>query len=155
MNDMSEPVAQNQFTLEQIYLKDCSFESPLAPSIFTEELSPPEAGVNIQTQINGLPNRPGSHEVVLAVTIEAKSEDRSLFVCEVQMAALVTLSPQDESEQSRILGARAPEALFPYVRQTISDLVTRGGFLPVMLQPLDFDAIYEQQASQSSAQLNG
>ncbi len=155
---MSEPDMQpspGQFTLEQIYLKDCSFESPLVPGIFTEELSPPEAGVNIQTQINGLADRPGSHEVVLAVTVEAKSGDRSLFVCEVHMGAIVSLNGVPESAQGRALGARAPEALFPYVRQAISDLVTRGGFLPVMLQPLDFDAIYQQQAMQSTGQLNG
>lgn len=145
-----------QFTLEHIYLKDCSFESPLSPGVFTRQYSPPEASVNIQTQINGLIDRPEAREVVLSVTVEARvEEEHSLFVCEVHMAALVALGDAPESDQQRVLGARVPELLFPYVRETVSDLVVRGGFLPMMLQPLDFDAIYQQQAAQRGQPLDG
>ncbi len=145
---------QGQFALEHIYLKDCSFESPLSPGVFMEQFKPPEAGIGIQTQINGLEARPEAREVVLSVTVEAKSEERSLFICEVHMAALVSMGEVSETEFGRIVGARVPEVLFPYVRQTISDMVVRGGFLPVMLQPIDFDAIYEQHADTSGMTLN-
>lgn len=157
-SDTSQTAAapgQGQFTLEHIYLKDCSFESPLSPGVFTTQFSPPEASIGIQTQVNGLENRPESREVVLTVTVEAKSDEQSIFVCEVHMAALVTLGNQlSQDAMGRMVGARVPEILFPYVRQTVADLVVRGGFLPIMLQPLDFDAIYEQHANTAGVTLN-
>ncbi len=146
-NPAGAPLAipgQGQFTLEHIYLKDCSFESPLAPGIFTEQLTPPEASINVQTQVNGLGERSEAREVVLTVTLDARTGERSLFMCEVHMAAVVSLPGGSSADQGRVLGARVPETLFPYVRQTVSDLVVRGGFLPVMLQPIDFDAVYDQ-----------
>ncbi|MGH8127291.1 MAG: protein-export chaperone SecB [Gammaproteobacteria bacterium] len=145
---------QGQFSLEHIYLKDCSFESPLAPGVFMEQFDPPEASIGIQTQVNGLESRPEAREVVLSVTVEAKSQERSIFICEVHVAALVSIGEISEADLGRVVGARVPEVLFPYVRQTISDLVVRGGFLPVMLQPIDFDAIYEQHANASGMTLN-
>ncbi|MGH8162551.1 MAG: protein-export chaperone SecB, partial [Gammaproteobacteria bacterium] len=84
-----------QFTLEHVYLKDCSFESPLSPGAFTEQYTP-ELSINIQTRINGLVTRPEAREVVLSVTVDARLEgDRSLFVCEVHMGALVALGDED------------------------------------------------------------
>lgn len=156
--DTTQPVAtpgQGQFTLEHIYLKDCSFESPLSPAVFTTQMTPPEASIGIQTQVNGIDARPEAREVVLSVTVEARSEERSIFVCEVHMGALVSIGEVPQDVQGRVVGARVPEVLFPYVRQTVTDLVVRGGFLPVMLQPIDFDAVYEQHSSTSGAQLNG
>ncbi|MGH8161207.1 MAG: protein-export chaperone SecB [Gammaproteobacteria bacterium] len=144
-----------QFALEHIYLKDCSFESPLSPDVFNEQIAPPEASINLQTQINALTNRPEAREVILSVSLEARSAERSLFICEVHMAAVVALVNAAQGEEGRILGARVPEALFPYVRQAVSDLVVRGGFLPVMLQPIDFDAVYQQHATQQGRPLDG
>jgi preprotein translocase subunit SecB len=144
-----------QFTLEHIYLKDCSFESPLSPAAFTEQFSP-ELNVNIQTQINGLVSRPEAREVVLSVTVDARVDgEQSLFVCEAHLGALVAMGDAPEEVQQRLLGARVPEMLFPYVRETVSNLVVRGGFMPMMLQPIDFDAIYEQQATQQNRPLDG
>lgn len=143
------------FQLEHIYLKDCSFESPLTPGIFSEQIAPPEAAINIQTQVNALGDRAEAREVVFSVTLDARSEERSLFVCEVHMAAIVRLGDAADQDQGRVLGARVPEILFPYVRQTVSDLVVRGGFLPVMLQPIDFDAVYRQHTAQGGQPLNG
>ncbi len=144
-----------QFMLEHVYLKDCSFESPLSPGAFTEQYSP-ELNINIQTRINGLVTRPEAREVVLSVTVDARLEgERSLFVCEVHMGALVSLGEGEEDAQQRVLGARVPEMLFPYVREALSNLVVRGGFMPMMLQPIDFDAIYEQQAMQQGQPLDG
>jgi len=145
---------QGQFVLEHIYLKDCSFESPLSPGVFMEQFEPPEASIGIQTQVNALEARPEAREIVLSVTVEAKSQERSIFICEVHMAALVSVNELSETEMGRVVGARVPEVLFPYVRQTVSDMVVRGGFLPVMLQPIDFDAIYEQHANTSGMTLN-
>lgn len=139
-----------EFRLEHIYLKDCSFESPLAPGIFGEQFPAPDASINLQTQVNALANRPEAREVVLSVNLEAKAGERSLFVCEVHMAAVVVLGETAEPQQGWALGARVPEILFPYVRETLSDLIVRGGFLPVMLQPIDFNAVYQQHSLQQA-----
>ena len=155
--DFSQAVAspgQTQFALEMVYLKDCSFESPLSPGVFTAQFSPPEAAVGIQTQVNAIEERPDAREIVLSVTVEAKSEERSLFICEVHMAALVSLGEMDADAMGRIVGARVPEVLFPYVRQTVSDLVVRGGFLPIVLQPIDFDSVYDQHAGSQCVSLD-
>ncbi|HEX5313850.1 MAG TPA: protein-export chaperone SecB [Gammaproteobacteria bacterium] len=162
MTDLDQPTAgaprvptdTQRFLLERIYLKDCSFESPLSPTVFQEPVDAPDAHVNLQTQINALADRPEAREVVLSVGVEARSGERSLFVCEVQMAAVVTLDGLASSEEGAILGARVPEALFPFARQAVCDLVVRGGFLPVMLQPIDFDAVYRQHASQQGRPLD-
>lgn len=143
-----------QLRLEHIYLKDCSFESPLAPGIFGEQLTAPDANINLQTQVNVLADRPEAREVVLSVSFEAKSGDRSLFMCEVHMAAVVVVGDASQADQGRLLGARVPEILFPYVREAVSDLVVRGGFLPVMLQPIDFDTVYSQHSAQQGRQLD-
>lgn len=146
---------KDQFTLNHIYMKDCSFESPMSPAVFMNDMPPPDAGINIQTQINGVVDQPNLREVVLTVTVEARTGEQIVFVCEVHMAATVSLPEVDEAQAGAVLGARVPEVLFPYVRQAISDLVTRGGFLPVMLQPIDFDAVYAQHAANQGHPLNG
>lgn len=148
------PQGQTNFTIEHIYLKDCSFESPLAPGVFTAQMSPPEASVNIQTQVNAIEGQEQTREVVLSVTVEATSDERSIFMCEVHMAALVGLAAESEDVNNRIVGIHVPETLFPYVRQAIADLVTRGGFMPMLLQPIDFHAIYEQRTNGGEAILN-
>ena len=155
MADAEVPQEQKNLTIEHIYLKDCSFESPLSPGVFLAQMSPPEAAVGIQTQINGLEGRPEAREVVLSVTVEAKSDERSIFVCEVHMAGLVSLSPDTEEVHNRLTGIYVPEVLFPYVRQTIADMVMRGGFMPILLQPIDFHAIYEQHANGGETRLDG
>ncbi len=155
MADATAQQGLSNFTIEHIYLKDCSFESPLSPTIFTSQMSPPEASVDIQNNVNSVEGRPESREVVLSVTVEAKSNERSLFVCEVHLAGLVNLGNDTEDAINRVVGIYVPEILFPYVRQTISDLVTRGGFMPMLLQPIDFHAIYEQHTNGGEATLNG
>lgn len=143
-----------QLRIEHIYLKDCSFESPLAPGIFGEQFASPDANINLQTRVNALAERPEASEVVLSVSFEAKSDERSLFICEVHMAAVVVVGDAAQVDQGRVLGARVPEILFPYVREAVSDLVVRGGFLPVMLQPIDFDAVYSQRSMQPERPLD-
>lgn len=154
MADATAPQGEKNFTIEHIYLKDCSFESPLSPAVFTSQMSPPEASVGIQTQVNGIEGRPDAREVVLSVTVEAKSDERSIFMCEVHMGGMVSLAADTEDALNRVVGIYVPETLFPYVRQTISDLVTRGGFMPMLLQPIDFHAIYEQHANGGETTLN-
>ncbi|HYW75299.1 MAG TPA: protein-export chaperone SecB [Gammaproteobacteria bacterium] len=153
-DDTNAPQGQPSFTIEHIYLKDCSFESPLSPGVFTSQMEPPEASVNIQTQINALEGREDAREVVLSVTVEAVSDERSIFMCEVHMAALVTLFADTEDTLNRLLGIHVPETLFPYVRQGVADLVMRGGFMPMLLQPIDFHAIYEQRSNSGEVMLD-
>ncbi len=142
-----------QFSIEAIYLKDCSFESPLAPAILGTPNLAPEIKVNLQTAINGIRDNPHLNEVVLTVTLEARWQERVTFLAEIHQAALLQLRGFTEEEKGPLLGAYAPGLLYPYARELLAGLINRGGFPSVLLQPVNFDAIYQQhlmQASQTS-----
>jgi len=149
---MSEQAAQErQFAIQRIYTKDLSFESPNAPAVFMGEWKP-EINVGLQTEINHLGN--DSIEVVLTVNVEAKHGDNTAFLVEVQQAGIFLAKGFSEQELSPLLGIGAPNALFPYAREVVSDLVTRGSFPQFMLQPVNFEAMFAQQvaAQQQAAQ---
>ncbi|MHB1543791.1 MAG: protein-export chaperone SecB [Gammaproteobacteria bacterium] len=161
MNETPTPVAspepaeppERQFSIEAIYLKDCSFESPLAPAILGTPNLAPEIKVNLQTAINGIRDNPHLHEVVLTVTLEARWQDRVTFLAEIHQAALLLLRGFTDEEKGPLLGAYAPGLLYPYARELLASLVNRGGFPSVLLQPVNFEAIYQQhlmQATQAS-----
>jgi preprotein translocase subunit SecB len=148
----ADPV-ERQFTIEAIYLKDCSFESPLTPAILGTPNLSPEIKVNLQTAINGIRDNPDLHEVVLTVTLEARLQDRVTFLAEIHEAALLRIRGFSDEEKAPLLGAYAPGLLYPYARELLASLVNRGGFPSVLLQPVNFDAIYQQhllQANQST-----
>lgn len=130
-----------QFNIQRIYLKDVSFEIPNAPAIFREEWHP-ENNVTINTTVNGLDQE--TFEVVLAVTLTSKIPDRTIYVVEVQQAGIFTITGFPEQERSRLLGAYCPNVLYAYVREVISDLVTKGSFPQVVMQPMNFDALFFQ-----------
>ena len=137
---------QQQFAIQKIYLKDVSFESPLAPTIFTETQFKPEINVQINTEAKTVSDN--THEVVLTVTVTAKQADKTAFLVEVKQAGLFQMSGFEEEQLGGMLGAYCPEALFPFARESVSSLVAQGGFPQVLLAPVNFNALYMQQQQQ-------
>ena len=140
---------ERQFNIQRIYTKDISFESPNAPQVFLGEWKP-ELNVNLQSQINDLGN--DNMEVVLTVSVEAKDGEKTSFMAEVQQAGIFMVKGFKDEEKGPLLGIGAPNALFPYAREAISDLVTRGSFPQFVLQPVNFEAMYAQQLAQQRAE---
>jgi len=129
------------FALQKIYLKDCSFESPNAPAIYTEQWNP-----NIQLNMHTTSSVVGenAHEVVLHTTLEAKLGDKIALLIEVQQAGIFEIVDASEEELKSLLACRCAEMLYPFSRQIISDLATQGGFPQLLLQPMDFEELFAQ-----------
>ncbi|WP_373020639.1 protein-export chaperone SecB [Thiomicrorhabdus sp.] len=137
---MSETTQQQKFIIQKIYTKDISFESPNSPGIFTTEFKP-QLEVNLNVESTALEE--GIFHVVLRVTATTKVEEHTAFLCEVEQAGIFTLEGFEEEELAYLLGAQCPNALFPYAREVVSDLVARGGFPQLLLEPVNFDAMYQ------------
>lgn len=134
------------FSIEKIYLKDVSFESPSAPGVFTEEWAP-EINMDLNSQGQALENN--VFEVELSITVTAKNKDKTAFLVEIKQCGIFSISGMDEANLNGMLGSFCPNILFPYAREAISDLVTKGGFPQLLLSPVNFDAIYAQHLQNS------
>lgn len=147
---MVEEKIQVQIKIERIYLKDASFESPGSPTVFGEQFRP-EMKVDINTRVNNLGDN--RHEVVLSVTVNAsRSEDRTTYIVEVQQAGIFVINASEGDNISPVLGVHCPNMLFPYMRENVDSLVTKGGFPPVHLAPVDFKMLFTQAIRQQSTQ---
>lgn len=149
---MSEEQSQQQFAIQKIFIKDVSFESPNAPGVFTDGEWKPE--VNVQINTEGKTLAEGMHEVTLTVTVTAKQQDKTAFLVEVKQSGIFQMAGFEQEQMGGMLGAYCPEVLFPYAREAISDLVTKGGFPQMLLSPVNFNALYmqhQQQAQQAAA----
>lgn len=141
---------QPVFAIEKIYVKDLSLEIPHAPQIFLERETPQ---IDIQLHTEGKPIAENIFEVVLTVTVTAKFAEKTLFLVEAAQAGIFQIQNVPESDIEPILGITCPNILFPYARETVSDVVTRAGFLPVVLSPMSFEALYQQrQQAQAAAE---
>jgi len=140
-----------QFAIQKVYLKDASFETPHSPEVFRSEWRP-EANVELNTGQQQLGE--GTYEVVVTVTVTAKLEEQTAYLCEVHQAGIFTITGMDSEMLEGLLGSYCPGLLFPYAREAISDLVTKGGFPPMVLSPVNFDALYAQRkASEQQSQV--
>ncbi|MCS5712678.1 protein-export chaperone SecB [Candidatus Berkiella aquae] len=133
------------FTIQRIYVKDVSFETPHAPEIFREEWKP-EVNVDLQTKTNRLEE--SIYEVVLHLTVTVKMGERVAFLVEVHEAGIFTVKGFNQDQLGHALGSMCPNILYPYARETISDIVIRGGFPQLLLAPVNFDALYLQHLEQ-------
>ena len=140
---------QPTFAIERIYLKDLSVEVPNAPEVFLEREAP-SMEVNISS--NGRAVQDGMFEVVLTVTITAKIKDKTLFLVEAAQAGVFQIRNVPQQDMGPVLGIACPNTLFPYVRETISAVTSRAGFQPVVLAPMTFEGIYQQQMQQMQQQ---
>lgn len=140
-----------KFALERVYLKDASFESPKSPGVFSGKWNP-KTSVNLSAKNSRVAD--GVHEVILTLTIDAKQEDNTAFLIEVQQAGVFACSGFSEEDLERVLATVCPNILFPYARETIDSMVVRGNFPPVLLAPVNFEALY-QQSKQQAGQVTG
>lgn len=142
MAESENKTPEQQLVIQKIYTKDISFESPNTPAVFLKEWNP-NVNMELNTNANKTDNE-SIYEVVLTITITVKIEDETIYLTEVHQAGLFTVTGFNETDIGAILGSFCPNALFPYARETISDLVTRGGFPQLLLAPVNFDALYQQ-----------
>jgi preprotein translocase subunit SecB len=134
--------APQALTLQKVYLKDVSLETPNSSQIFTENWKPE---FNIQIGTNNKVLSDDVHEVVLSLTITAKHDDKTAYLIEIQQAGVFTLKGFTAQQRGSMLGAFCPNTLFPYAREAVDSLLIKGGFPPLHLNPINFDAIYQQQ----------
>ncbi len=145
---MSEQPAAT-FQIEKVYVKDLSLEIPNAPQVFAEQAQP-ELEVRIDT--GAAPFAEGYFEVTVSATVTARAGERTLFLAEAVQAGIFQLRNMGEEELGPILGIACPTILYPYLRETISDLITRGGFPAVLLSPISFEQLYLQRVQQQPPQ---
>lgn len=148
MSEREDAGDGRRVTLQKIYLRDASVEVPDGPRVFTSEWKP-KIDVDLDTRIQNAGQ--DHHHVVVTVTVTAKLEDHTAYIVEVQQAGVFTLQGFGEEDRRRVLGVYCPDTLFPYVRETVSDLVQRAGFPPFLLQPINFDALYRSGRTQAEA----
>jgi preprotein translocase subunit SecB len=138
-----------QFAIEKLYVKDLSLEVPNAPQIFLDR-EPPQIGIELQTNVNSLGDN--MYDVSLKVTVTAKAGEKTVFLVEVAQAGVFGVTGVPDDQLQPILMIACPNILFPYARETISTTVTRAGFLPVLLNPVNFEALYAQQQAAKQQQ---
>ncbi len=139
MSEQQNPMEQGKFALQRIYVKDLSFESPNAPQCFRDEWKP-EIKLDLNTENTKLDDK--NIEVTLHVTVTVKNRDKTAFLVDVQQAGLFYVEGFAPQQMQALLGSYCPNVLFPYARETVSDLVGRGGFPQLLLAPVNFDALF-------------
>jgi preprotein translocase subunit SecB len=142
--------AQQQFMMQRIYAKDLSFESPSSPDVFKKQWQP-KTNVELNTKSDKVDDQ-GNFEVVLTITITSKIDEETAYLVEVQQAGIFFITGFEGEDLRRILGTAAPNILFPYARENIDSVCVKGGFPPVMLAPVNFEALYQQALTQAQSQ---
>lgn len=137
------------FAIQRIYLKDISFETPMGAEAFLQPVKPAiQQDLNIQ--VNQLNEE--TMEVILLLTITAKAENRTLFLVEVKQAGLFTVAGFDKRQVTQLINTACPQILFPYAREAVDSILNRGSFPPLMLAPINFDAVFAQAMEQAAQQ---
>jgi preprotein translocase subunit SecB len=148
---MTEATApKKQFAILKLYVKDVSFESPGTPHSLSYKQWAPKVDLNLtntHTQVEG-----DTYEAVLSITVTVSHEDKTAFLIEIQQAGLFSIAGFDDQELKYLIGSQCMSILFPYARETISSLSANGGFPPLILAPVNFDALYQQHLQQNQAQ---
>ena len=136
------------FQIQRIYLKESSLEQPNSPAILLEQESPTG---DIQLGVEGNPVADGIFEVTVTATVHTKIKDKTVFLVEAKQAGIFEIRNLDEDQMGQIMGIACPQIVYPYLRGNVADLVQRGGFPPVHLTEINFQAMYEQQRAQAAA----
>ncbi len=143
MEQNEQPV----FGIEKLYVKDLSVEVPNAPQIYLEREAP-QVEIQLGTGGNGLGD--GVYEVVLTVTVTAKLEEKTVFLVEVGQAGIFRIMNVPNEQIEPLIAVACPNILFPFAREAVSDAVTRAGFSPIVLQPVNFEAMYVQRLQEQA-----
>ncbi|MFP4079415.1 MAG: protein-export chaperone SecB [Ectothiorhodospira sp.] len=141
--------SQQEFGLQKIYTRDISYKAPNTPAVFLKEWKP-ETNVQLNTQSRALDD-PGVYEVELTLTVTAQSQGQTAYLVEVKQAGVFRMRGIPEDQMGPLLSAYCPNILFPFAREVVSDLVTRGGFPQLLLAPVNFDALYAQRLREQQA----
>lgn len=138
MSDTNNPV----FQIQRVYLKESSLEQPNSPAILLEQEQPT---VDIQLGVNASTVADGMYEVVVTATVQTKIKDRTVFLVEASQAGIFEIRNLPPEQMGPIMGIACPQIVYPYLRGNVADLIQRGGFPPVHLSEINFQAMYEQQ----------
>ena len=145
-----EQITKKNFAIQKLYVKDTSFESPTAPQSFKFKQWEPKIDLNLtnnQSHVEG-----DLYEVVLVITATVTHQDATAFLVEIHQAGLFSIAGFDDEEKKYLMGSQCMSILFPYAREIISDMSVRGGFPPLILSPVNFDALYQQHLQQQQGQ---
>lgn len=144
---MSEKeTTENLFSIQKLYVKDISFESPASPGVFSFKKWEPKIDLNLNNAHKLISEN--VYEAVLTITVTVKHNKKTAFLVEVQQAGIFTVAGFKQQDRNYILASQCMNILFPYAREVISDLTARGGFPPLILSPVNFDALYQQHTQQ-------
>ena len=155
---MNEEIAQEplpaqdgvQVTLQTVYLKDSSYESPNGPRLPNNQAWEPKFQLNMNTAAEEI--APDVREVSLTITLEAKQGESTMYLVEVKQAGVFAIVGASSEDLKRLIGSFCPSVLFPYAREVVSDLITKGGFPNFLLPLVNFDALYQQAAENGQTQ---
>jgi len=140
------PLPNAVFSIDKIYVKDLSLESPGSPQSFMTQQQP-QVELGLRTKSEQI--QPDVYECVLTVTLTAKSGDKTLFLVEASQAGIFTIRGVPNEHLQPVIAINCPTVLFPYARETLADAIGRAGFPPVHLAPINFEALYQQQLAQA------
>ena len=146
MAEQQDPV----FQIQRVYLKDLSLEQPNSPAILLEQEQP---SVDIQLGVDATPVADGIVEVTVTATVQTKIKDRTVFLVEAKQAGIFEIRNLPEDQMGAILGIACPQIVYPYLRGNVADIIQRGGFPPVHLAEINFQAMHEQQQAQAAGQV--
>jgi preprotein translocase subunit SecB len=136
------------FQIQRVYLKEASLEQPNSPGILLEQASP---SVDIQLGVEGTPIAEGMYEVAVTATVHTKIDDKTVFLVEAKQAGIFEIRNLPEEQMGAIMGIACPQIIYPYLRSNVADIIQRGGFPPVHMSEINFQAMYEQQQAQKAA----
>jgi preprotein translocase subunit SecB len=138
-----EPV----FQIQRVYLKEASLEQPNSPAILLEQEQP---SVDIQLGVEAIPVADGVYEVCVTATVQTKIKDKTVFLVEAKQAGIFEIRNLAQEQLGQIMGIACPQIVYPYLRGNVADLIQRGGFPPVHLSEINFQAMYEQQQADAA-----
>jgi preprotein translocase subunit SecB len=148
---------QNQgpeFAIQKIYIKDLSFESPGSPAVFLKDWKG-ETNIQLNTKARQLNDQEGVFEVELGLTVTTSNQGETAYLVEVKQAGVFVARGFPDDQRGHLLGAYCPNLLFPFVREVVADMVLKGGFPQLLLQPINFDALYAQHQQEQQGALAG
>ena len=137
------------FQIQRVYLKEASLEQPNSPAILLEQEQP---AVDIQLGVEANPVAEGVYEVCVTATVQTKIKDKTVFLVEAKQAGIFEIRNLPEDQMGPIMGIACPQIVYPYLRGNVADLIQRGGFPPVHLAEINFQAMYEQQQAQAAGE---
>lgn len=140
------------FQIQRVYLKEASLEQPNSPGILLEQEQP---SVDIQLGVEAAPVGEGIFEVCVTATVQTKISDKTVFLVEVKQAGIFEIRNLPQEQLSQIMGIACPQIVYPYLRGNVADLIQRGGFPPVHLSEINFQAMYEQQQMEAAGAASG